>query len=303
MSQPEGMSAEDQLESEVPPRARLWAALAVALALVELILAGLAWVLAVSKNEGFCPGGSSFSCAGLFRERLGSLGPLHLSQLAPLGAILTLIALIAVRFSPREARGLRRGLSSLVALGAGIALAAQVLAFSASGALCLVCAGVALAAFLALCALGAASPRRDRSRLLLVFALSLGLASGVALGRGLWLRGDDSARRARLEALAGSEGPRLLLVTRSGCSFCATFELDRLGDPSLEDLLNRTRGLERIPESDPRALRHAGGHGAPVLIAVDSAGESLGRVRGVKPLSEVRAFLESVVARASAPPR
>lgn len=273
-----------------------WAYLGLGLAGLEVLLAGAAWFVALSKNEGLCPGGEAFSCSGLFRERIGALGPLHLTQLAPLGAVLTLLALIGLRLYPPRAQALRRVAASVPALGAGVALAAQVLALRATGAFCLLCLGVAGAALGAALATLPSLPRPERRWLLGALGLSLCLMGGAAFARGGWLAADDAARRARLSALesGAAAGPTLVLVTREGCPFCAILELDRLADPSLEDVLRRVRKLERVSETDPRAQAHAGGPGAPVLLALDEAGQLRGRLRGAKPLSEVRAFLESV---------
>tara|TARA_R110002072_G_scaffold101720_2_gene224059 strand:+ start:144 stop:953 length:810 start_codon:yes stop_codon:yes gene_type:complete len=268
----------------------------VVLAGLELALAVAAWVITLSKNEGLCPGGATFSCSGLFRERLGSLGPLHLSQLAPLGAVLTLIALVGLRLYPAQARGLRRAALCVPAWGAGIAIAAQVLALKVNGAPCLVCLGVAVAALgAALVTLPSLASLAERRWLLGAFLITLGLAGGAAFGRGHWLQQDDAQRRSRLEALSGQTGPELVLVTRPGCAFCTILELDRLGDPSLRDLLGGSRGFRRVPESDPLAQRHAGGPGTPVLLAIDEEGKLLGRLRGAKSLRDVRAFLAQVL--------
>jgi hypothetical protein len=287
----------DQSSEETPPEpSPAWAWLGIALAVLELVLAVAAWVISVSKNEGFCPGGPGFSCDGLFRERIGSLGPLGLSQLAPLGAVLTLLALGGLRLYPAQARGLRRVALCVPALGAGFALAAQVLALTANGALCAVCLGVAAAALgAALATLASLESRAERRWLLGVFVLALCLGSGAAFGRGQWLVSDDAQRRVRLETLAGESGPRLVMVSRPGCPFCTILELDRLGDPSLTDLLQQVREFRRIPESDPLAQKHAGGPGTPVLLALDEEGQLLGRLRGAKSLSEVRAFLDEAV--------
>lgn len=274
---------------------RIWAYLGVALAFVELGFAVAAWVVSVSKNEGLCPGGPGFSCAGLFRERIGSLGPLHLSQLAPLGAVLTLIALVGLRLYPRQARGLRRAAICVPACGAALAIAAQVLSLTAQGALCALCLGVACAALGAGLLTLPSLSRPERKWLAGAFALTLLVAGGAAFARGSWLVNDDAQRQARLEALRGESGPQLLMVSRSGCPFCAVLELDRLGDPSLEDLMSRAREYRRIPADDPLAQEHAGGPGTPVLLAIGAEGQLLGRLRGAKPLPEVREFLERVV--------
>ncbi|MBL4847279.1 MAG: hypothetical protein JKY65_17305, partial [Planctomycetes bacterium] len=176
----------------------------------------------------------------------------------------------------------------------GLALAAGVLTLSATRALCPLCLLVAISALTASGLAFGSLPTPERRRFLQVFGLVLVLGCGLSLGRGLWLRSDDRARKARLEQIGGPSGPQLLLVTRPGCAFCTTLELDVLADPSLADALGRTRGLERIDEADPRAKAHAGGRGAPVLIALDAQGRSLGRLRGVEPIEAVRAFLVSV---------
>lgn len=137
--------------------------------------------------------------------------------------------------------------------------------------------------------------RPERKWLAGAFALTLLVAGGAAFARGSWLVNDDAQRQARLEALRGESGPQLLMVSRSGCPFCAVLELDRLGDPSLEDLMSRAREYRRIPADDPLAQEHAGGPGTPVLLAIGAEGQLLGRLRGAKPLPEVREFLERVV--------
>jgi len=289
-------SGEDEIGAASAGPERAWAWLGLGLAGLELAIAIAAWVITVSKNAGLCPGGAAFDCSGLFRERLGSIGPLHLSQLAPLGAVLTLAALAGLRLFPPQSRALRRAALCVPALGAGIAVAAQVLAIKVNGVPCSVCLGVAAAAIgAALATLRSLSAPGERRWLLGVLALTLCLACVAAFGRGHWLRADDAQRRAQLEGLAGEAGPELVLVTRPGCPFCTILELDRLGDPSLRDLLGRVRGFRRVAEGDPLALQHAGGPGTPVLLALDREGRLLGRLRGAKSLGDVRAFLEEVV--------
>lgn len=294
---PEDANSADE-EAPVPTPRPAWAWLGLGFAGLELVLAIAAWVITLSKNEGLCPGGAAFNCSGLFRERLGSIGPLHLSQLAPLGAVLTLIALVGLRLYPAKARVLRRAALAVPALGAGIAVAAQVLAIKVNGVPCLVCLGVATAALgAALATLRSLTAPGEGRWLLGVLALTLCLASGAAFGRGHWLQQDDAQRQARLEALAGEAGPELVLVTRPGCPFCAILELDRLGDPSLAELLAKARSFRRVVEGDPLAKKHAGGPGTPVLLALDQDGQLLGRLRGAKSLPDLRAFLDEVVSR------
>lgn len=272
-----------------------WLGAACAAALIELGLAAWAWIAAA---QGTCPEVPGWSCAALLRPRLGALGPSHLSDLALLGAVLTCLACLACAVS--LAGGLswlgagawRRPAAALPGLGAGIAVGAQVLSLGATGTLCPICALVAAAALsvAGLCALGL--PAAERRALLCAAALACLLALPAGLSRGLYLRRDDARRRAAIGELQPQAGaPRLILVAREGCAFCEALELDVLADPSSRALLERSGGLQKVPEGHELALRHAGGPGAPVLLVISSAGEPLGRLRGLRPLREVQDFL------------
>lgn len=293
------------MESAAPegaPRAGLgWAAAATGAAAIELTLALLARTLA---RDGLCLGeGGPFSCAALLRPRLGALGPASVSDLAVVGAALTLaLALRALLTRPGPPR-LEAGSAAVPAAGVGLALGLQLLLVTAAGRLCLLCLAVLGSAGAAAVTLALTARRRGAGLRApaLAFLAALVLSAPLAAWRGAALAGEDAERRAAVLAAGGEAGPELVLVSREGCPFCEVLLLDVLAEPPLFERLQRTRGLRIVPPTDPLARAHAG-RGVPWLLAFGPDGRLQGRLAGAQGIEAVARWLEGLGASADAVP-
>lgn len=280
---PESSPADDDealdlstVEIPLEPNARLRMALA-AVAGLQLLLA---LALVMLQGSGWCPGGGGdaiWRCGTLLRPRLGSLGPINVSELAAVGSALGLSAAWDLL-----ARGAERTLArfELAILGAGgaLALAAQVLAWRAQAGLCPPCLLLAvLAALGAGLALALAARSEGGARVpLLAGLVALVVAVPLAAWRGGALAADDEARRAAALSTHGETGPALLLFQRQGCPFCQALVPDALGDPLVLRWLERTRGLTLVEPDDPR-VETLGIVGVPTLVLVDASGRQIGQ--------------------------
>jgi hypothetical protein len=251
----------------------------VAAAVVQLVLATAAHTYSVA---GICPGtGDGLACAPLIRPRLAALGPLSVSQLAVVGATLAvgLAVLLALGKVPR---GLARGGVAVLGGGVGFAMGLQVLPWRVSGAACLLCLGVVLAAGLAAalaCYLAARGLKVRWREPALACLLSLVIST---------------PRLAALEKAGGGSGPQLVLVTRPGCPYCDAFRADALGDPRVIEALGSTRGVREVEQGSSAASAHGPVRGVPTLFAVGSDGQRLGVVEGHRPADHVLAWLAEV---------
>jgi hypothetical protein len=263
-------------------------ALALALVLVALAL----HANAIALRQATCPvaDSSALSCAAIVRPSLASLGPVSVTVVLLVGALVQ--ALAALLLFLRGARlPFARDAALVAALGAGFALGLQPLAFVVTGKACPTCLAVVLvqaglAVVLARVARGAGASSRPH---VVLFALALALTGGAGLARGVSLRADDERRLSALRAAERADG-RLLLVTREGCPYCEALLLEVLGDPAVLPRVERL-GLRRAAPGTPDAR---GETEAPVLV-----GGSL-RARGFTPeLSEYEPVLEAAEKKAA----
>jgi hypothetical protein len=283
-------------DPDTPAPSRAGRLLLLVVACCELVLAGLARATA---SGGWCPvEGSVFGCVAVSRPRVSQLGPLAVGDLGVLGASLA-VGVAAVFL----ARGVRlpwaRDGAIALACCAGFALGVQPLAWLAGGALCPTCFALALVA----CAVAGVAvyvARREARvdlRLPLVAGVcALVLTGGWAVWRGGVLQEQDRVRTQAALAAGGETGPRIVLVALDGCPYCEATLADVLGDPDVIELLESTRGLERVGPDDARA---AGVKGAPTLLAFDADGAPLAEpLQGYPSLQEGYDWLQGAIAAA-----
>jgi hypothetical protein len=260
---------------------------------LALVLAGLqlfaALILSVLFLLNVCPDLGPFRCAPLLRPRIGQLGPLHLSELAVAGSGLTLVALLWAR-KREDARAV---LGFVPGLGAGLALAAQVLALSATGSLCPLCSGLALLT----CATAAATWRWLRATQggaarSVGFGVLAALVIGapLALARGRWLAEDTQARLELVAPFESTQGARILVLSRAGCAHCETLWLDIIADERVLKALGDLH-LERVYVENALFKQHAQGTRVPQVVLVTPAGKASAE-RLVGTSGGVEGFLE-----------
>lgn len=274
--------------------------LAVGFATAELLLACVAYAL---SQLGICPAQSgSLSCAALIRSAFAQIGPLPIALLGVLGAGLTVVCALAAQRTTlmTESPRLAIGITALPAAGAGFVLGLQALPLLAGGGVCPVCLGVALAALATAVSLAVSVGRVvPRARLAFSIAFTTVLLATVSLAalQGLKIGNRDKQARTRLLSLSEPTraGKTLLIVHRTGCPFCEAQGLDVLGRSPVVDMLEAEWRIVFVTEDDPRALEHAGGRGAPVLIAFDASGtKRRGRLRGYRSPEETAAWLDGL---------
>lgn len=275
--------------SDPPPR-KPWVGV-VLLAACALLEVGLAAWVVVLGGQRSCPlSGSGFSCAALLRPRLGQLGPLSLAQLAVAGGVTSLAFAQLAALRPLSAPLARWG-PTVLAVGAGFALAVQAWSAAAVGALCPFCLGIALSACGAAAAAVAVAwrERRQSPRTAAAgFALTLAVCLPLAWLHGAGIAEDDATRRASVLAAGGERGPRLLLVVKEGCPFCEAMLVDTLGDPRVLARLAETRGVSLVEPGDP-SLSAVELEGTPTLLA---PGADLPPLTGLATPEQVLAWLE-----------
>lgn len=279
-----------------PPAGRLLAVAAIVVALAEL---GLAFAAHLFSQQGYCPieVGHGSACAPLIRPRLAALGPISVSHLALVFSVLS-TGLCGALAAGVASPAVKRVGAALLAAGAGFGLGIQALPAALGASACLLCAGVATAVIGVACFFWLAARDSVKLRVPLV-ALTLVLLGVTPLAalRGQAIKAEDEQRRLSVSEVGGADGPQIILVSRPGCPYCEALLLDVLGDPSVLDLLGKSRGVVSAREYAPEVRVHLKVPRVPTLLAVSADGKQIGEpLFGLQPVATVEAWLRSVTA-------